>query len=164
MAHIDTIYVMLIPIWLYLIINLLWSQKQAGKLLLNLGEDKRALQLNLGMFLAAVMIFPVITSVVNSQTFGREELLQTISSVLGAGWFLLFGFKNRLSLTEKGILSSTGLTKWKQIQSHKWENSLLVVKVKTYFGTIGLRLPISPNQKQDANNVLLNYLHNNYKS
>ncbi len=155
--HINTIYVILIPIWLYLIINLFWSQKQAGELLLNLGEDKRVLQLNLGFFFAAVMIFPVITSALNSQSFGREDLLQTISSVLGACWFLLFGFTNRLSLTEKGILTPMGLTRWKQIESYNWSDSTLIVKVKTYFGATALRFPINLNKKQDINNLLLRY-------
>jgi hypothetical protein len=164
--------------WLFFSINIIlavsygiylltwyWRKRQAGSLLLKVGQlsaNKFLFQIGVFEALMAILYSAVLIYVASTGLSNSDSLANSLATLLNC-WtvaiFLVSSGLSGLELRENGICYMFGLIRWERITSYAWErskNSTLTIRFKPRFPLLpGFQsLPI-PSTHRDAVDQIL---------
>ncbi len=137
----------------------LWSKRQAGSVLLNLGRSRRH---KVALFLAGPYLLLAIVDLVRLLFEAATEMDEVFFSLvlLSLGVYLLLLGLSGSQIREAGIVGDGRCLKWNQIESYGWAEKTLTVRVKRRwhaFRTV-LSYRIHTPHKHAVNSILARYL------
>ena len=137
----------------------LWSKRQAGSVLLNLGRSRRhKVALLFGVLYMLLAIVGLVGLSFEAGTGLEKVSLVLLLLSLGV-YLLLLGFSGS-EIREAGIVGDGRLLKWKQIESYDVGEKTLTVRLKRRwhaFRTV-LSYRIHTPHKHAVNSILARYL------
>jgi hypothetical protein len=134
----------------------LWSKKQAGSKLLNLGRSRRH---KVALLFGVLYMLLAIVGLLFEAGTGLEEVSLVLMLLSLGVYLLLLGFSGS-EIREAGIVGDGRLLKWKQIESYEMGEQTLTVRLKRRwqaFRTV-LSYRIHTPHKHAVNSILARYL------
>ena len=139
------------------IFYLLWSNWQAGSVLLDLGSTRKHTRIILGIMLIGGGIFWLVPEILEPKS--KTEISQGLFWLL-LGVIILLPVLTHNKIRERGIIYDDRFTKWEQIKSYKWDGFYLILIIKHPFPSFRTRSIRIPSQHKDSVEKLLKqYVH-----
>lgn len=118
----DILYILLIPLALWLIFNLAMGRTQAGRLLLTVPNRGRYI-VQVLVFIAGILF--VVLGAISIRSFiienNTNEIIAGVSRLIFGIYLLLNGFTYQPSLMENGIWLGDGVfIRWEKILFYEW--------------------------------------------
>ncbi len=134
----------------------LWSKRQAGSVLLNLGRSRRH---KVALFFGVLYMLLAIVGLLFEAGTGLEEVSLVLMLLSLGVYLLLLGFSGS-EIREAGIVGDGRRLKWNQIESYGWAEKTLTVRVRRRWYNIRkvLSYRIRTPHTHAVNSILARYL------
>jgi hypothetical protein len=159
----DIINILLIPLALWLIFNLGWGRKQAGRLLLPLPSRGRYIGQILSLLAGLLFIVSAGLSIRAFITDNNtSEGIAALSRFIFGVYMLLNGLTYQPALMDNGIWIGHGiLIRWEKILMYEWAVNplqpnldILTIRSSTRLARRVSRLTVKSQQRQPADDLL----------
>ncbi|BAZ12182.1 hypothetical protein NIES4071_40100 [Calothrix sp. NIES-4071] len=163
----DILYILLIPLSVWLIFNLAVGRMQAGRLLLTVPNRGRYIGQVLA-FLAGILF--VVSAAISMRSFvtdnNTNEAIAGVSRLLFGVYMLLNGFTYQPSVMENGIWLGNGVfVKWEKILFYEWsinpsqpDFDILAVRSSSRLAKRVSNLMVKSFQRQPVDDLLRQYV------
>jgi hypothetical protein len=134
----------------------LWSKKQAGSKLLNLGRSRRH---KVALLFGVLYMLLAIVGILFEAGTGLEEVSLVLTLLSLGVYLLLLGFSGS-EIREAGIVGDGRLLKWNQIESYGWAEKTLTVRLnrRWYAFRTVLSYRVHTPHRHAVNGILARYL------
>lgn len=163
----DILYILLIPLALWLIFNLAMGRTQAGRLLLSVPSRGRYISQVLAFLLGIAFI---VWAAISIRTFvtdnNTSEVVAAISRLVFGVYMLLNGLTYQPAITQNGIWLGNGVfIKWEKILFYEWginpsqpDVDVLAVRSSSRLAKRVSNLIVKSFQRQPVDDLLRQYV------